>query len=355
MRASTLLTLGVIAGGALVGAVDVAPSLRMAAMALDATDASAGKPGVVPSAELSGVGALGRVEPASRVRRIAPPATVTMNRVDHLLVEEGDDVVAGQLLAEFADAAQKHAAVEQADAAIAEAQTELARVRAGGRPDDVDAQRERIASLRIQEIMAQTDAKRADTLVPTGAGARAVAERADAAANRAAADLREAEARMASLANPRPEDIAVAEAKVRSAQAASARARTELALSQIFAPISGKILKIYARPGDFAGSEGLLDLADLDHLDVVADIYETDLPRVHLGADADVIIPGTTIRYPARVREIGWLVKRALQAGTDPAAAVDGRTVEVRLALGVAGASDLRQRINAQVHVAIKP
>jgi HlyD family secretion protein len=296
---------------------------------------------------MAGVGALGRVEPASRVRRVTPPASVTMNRVDRLLVQEGDDVAAGQLLAEFADAPLKHAAVDQADAALAEAQTELALVRAAGRPDDVEAQRERIASLRFQEVMARHDAARA--------AARAVAERADAAANRAAADLREAQARLVSLSTARPEDVAVAEAKVRNARAASEKARADEALSQIFAPISGKILKIYARAGDFAGSQGLLDIADLDRLEIVADVYETDLPRVRVGASADVIVAGSSTRYPAKVSEVGWIVRRSLEAGTDPVAAVDARTVEVRLSLGEAGMATLRQRINSQVHVAIQP
>ena len=147
----------------------------------------------------------------------------------------------------------------------------------------------------------------------------------------------------------------VAEAKVRSAQAASVRARTEVALSQIFAPISGKILKIHAQKGDLTGPDGLLDLADLDRLEIVADVYETDLARVHVGAHADVIVPGTTIRYPAQVLEVGWLVKHTLEAGTDPVAAVDGRTAEVRLSLGAEGTTNLRQLINAHVHVAIEP
>jgi len=350
IRAPLLLMVGLIAGGALVSGLDLARTAWVA-RAFEAAGSGAEKSGFEPL----GVGALGRVEPASRVRRVAPPSTVTMNRVDRLLVEEGDDVAAGQLLAEFADAAEKHAAVEQADAAIAETQTELARVRAAGRPEDIEAQREQIAGLRFREVMARNDAARADKLVPSGAGAVAVAERADAAANRAAAELRGAEARLASLSKARPEDVMVAEAKVRSAQAASARARTELALSQIFAPISGKILKIHAQKGDLVGPEGLLDLADLDRLEIVADVYETDLTRVHIGAHADVIVPGTTIRYPAQVLEVGWLVKHTLEAGTDPVAAVDGRTAEVRLSLGAEGTTNLRQLINAHVHVAIEP
>jgi HlyD family secretion protein len=339
---------GLAAGGVLVGGVDLARTARVA-RAFEAGGSSGEKP------EPPGVGALGRVEPASRVRRVAPPSTVTMNRVDRLLVEEGDDVAGGQLLAEFADAAEKYAAVEQADAAIAETRTELALVRAAGRPEDIVAQREHIAGLRFREVMARNDAARADKLVPSGAGAVAVAERADAAANRATAELREGEARLASLSNPRPEDIMVAAAKVRSAEAAMARARTEVALSQVVAPISGKILKIHARKGDLVGPEGLLDLADLDRLEIVADVYETDLARVRIGAHADVIVPGTTIRYPAQVSEVGWLVNHTLEVGIDPVAAVDGRTVEVRLSLGTDWTANLRQLINAHVHVTIEP
>ena len=88
---------------------------------------------------------------------------------------------------------------------------------------------------------------------------------------------------------------------------------------------------------------------------MVADVYETDLPRVRLGAKAEVIVPGDTNRYGATVRLMGWLVRRTTEAGVDPVAAVDARTAEVRLALGPDGCAALRQRINMQVQVAIQP
>jgi HlyD family secretion protein len=52
---------------------------------------------------------------------------------------------------------------------------------------------------------------------------------------------------------------------------------------------------------------------------------------------------------------IGWTVRRQTQANTDPVAAVDSRTVEVRLALDEAGSAALRRRSNMQVQVAIRP
>jgi HlyD family secretion protein len=55
------------------------------------------------------------------------------------------------------------------------------------------------------------------------------------------------------------------------------------------------------------------------------------------------------------VSDIGWTVRRQTQASNDPVAAVDARTVEVRLTLEEAGAAALRRRSNMQVQVAIRP
>lgn len=303
----------------------------------------------------TGVGALGRIEPASRIRKLAQPGGFSVNRVDKLFVNEGDHVEAGQILAVLSDADQKDAAVVQAEAAAAQARATLEKVKAGGRPSEIAQQQAVIASLIEQERITRLDAERAEQLVPSGAGARATAERNRAAAARAAADLKAAIAQLETLSHPRPEDVAIAEAQLRNAEGTLAHAIADAALSRTIAPIAGTVIKIYAHAGDLIGNDGLLDLADLDHLDVVADVYETDLPRLHDGAAADVIVPGDPNRYHANVREIGWMVRRTTQAGSDPVAAVDARSVEVRLTLDDAGKMALRQRTNMQVQVAIKP
>ncbi len=306
-------------------------------------------------AEPVGVGALGRVEPASRIRRLTQPGGFAVTRVERLLVEEGDRVEAGQTLAVFADAAQKDAAVAQAEAAVAEARAALEKTRAAGRPSEIAAQRARIENLALLGEISRRDAERAERLVPSGAGAAAVADRNRIAASRAAAERAEAEAELETLSRPRPEDVALAEARLASAEAELARARAEAALARVAAPIAGTVLKIHARPGDQVGTDGLLELADLDALDVVAEVYETDLPRLRPGAPAEVVVPGEPRRYGATLREIGWTVRRATQAGTDPVAAVDARTVEVRLTLSEEGRQALLRRTNMQVQVAIRP
>ena len=307
------------------------------------------------AAPAPGVGALGRVDPASRIRKLSAPGGFNVTRIQRVLVAEGDQVREGQLLAEFSDIALKDATVAQAQAALAEAQATLAKVRAAGRPSEIDAQRARIRNLTAVEAINRRDAQRAETLVPSGAGAFAVADRNRAQADAAAAARAEAEAVLETLSRPRPEDLALAEAQVANAQAVLLKAQADAALSRIYAPIGGTILKLYARAGDPVGSEGLLEMADLARPDVLADVYETDLPRLRLGAEAEVIVPGDPTRYAATVRELGWMVRRTTQAGTDPVAAVDSRTVEVRLTLSEAGRQALMRRSNMQVQVAIRP
>ena len=308
-----------------------------------------------PSPGAVGVGALGRIEPASRVRKLSQPGGFSVNRVGRLLAQEGDRVTAGQLLADLSDADQKDAAVAQAEAALAEARARLAKTRTAGRPSEIEAQEARIQALWAVEDMARRDAERAEKLATTGAGASASAERLRSAAARAAAERAEAKAQLETLSQPRAEDVAVAEAQVSSAAATLARARADADLSRVRAPIAGTILKVHAREGDPIGADGLLEMADLDRIDVVADVYETDLPRLRDGATAEVIVPGETRRYRATVREIGWMVRRSTQATSDPIAAVDARTVEVRLDLAEEGREALRRRTNMQVQVAIRP
>lgn len=303
----------------------------------------------------AGVGALGRVEPASRIRRLAPGVAQEGVRIGRLLVEEGAVVAAGQVLAEFSDAALKDAALAQAEAQLAQSDARLARTRAGGRDSEITAQRARVEALRNAEVSARREAERAERLERTGAGAEATAERNRFAANRARAERAEAEAALETLQTPRAEDLALAQAERDAAAAAVTRARVEADLARLRAPIAGTVLRVLARAGERVGTDGVLEMADLTAMDVVADVFETDLPRLRPGAAADILVPGEAQRFPATLREIGWQVRRNVQGSTDPVAAVDARTVEVRFTLDAAGTAALARRSNMQVQVAIRP
>nr|WP_245215592.1 HlyD family efflux transporter periplasmic adaptor subunit [Pararoseomonas baculiformis] len=303
----------------------------------------------------AGVGALGRVEPAGRILRLAAPGLSMGARLDRLLVSEGDAVKAGQVLAEFADAAQRDAAVAEAAARLAQASATLERTRRGGSPSERAAAEARVAAARAAEETARRDAVRSESLVSSGAGAAAQAERNRFLASQRAAERATAEAELETLRNPRREDVARAQADMAAAEAALARARVDADLARLRAPTDGTVLRVIARVGEAVGADGVLEMGDLSRMDVVADVYETDLPRLREGMAAEVLVPGEGTRHHAVVREIGWLVRRTTQAGTDPVAAVDARTVEVRLTLDEAARQALMRRSGMQVQVAIRP
>jgi HlyD family secretion protein len=308
-----------------------------------------------PAIQPIGLGALGRVEPASRVRKLSHAGGTNVSRLGTVLVHEGEQVRTGQCLAELSDLPQKAAAVTQAEAMVGEAEATLARVRAAARPEEIAAQLAHVDALRAVEAGLVRDAARSDLLGPTGATSPQNVDRNRFAAMRATAERAEAEAVLARLRTPWAADIRVAEAKLATALAAAAQARADAELSRIVAPIDGTILQIHARPGEQVGDEGVLDIGDLSQIDVVAEGYESDLPRLRVGAAAEVVVPGDPERYAATVREIGWMVRRTTQADTDPVAVTDARTVEVRLALDAPGRAALRHRTNMQVQVAIRP
>jgi HlyD family secretion protein len=302
-----------------------------------------------------GVGALGRVEPASRVLRVSHGAGPEGARVARLLVAEGDEVAAGQVLAEMHDLPRKEAALAQAEASLRLAGARLARLKAAGRDTEIAAARARVAAAEAAEQSAVREARRAELLLRTAAGNEATWDRARFAAAQATAERTRAEAELAALLSPRAEDVAVAEAEVAAARAAVAEARAARDLARIVAPIAGTVLKLHARPGERVPESGLLELADLSALDVVAEVYETDLPRVRAGAAAQVIVPGTARPFAATVVDIGWRVGRQSVLSPDPVASIDSRVVEVRLRLDPAANDALRRRTNMQVQVSIQP
>ena len=302
-----------------------------------------------------GVGALGRVEPASRIRRVTRPGGAEGVRILSLAVAEGDTVEAGAVLATFDDLPRKEAAVARAEANLALAEARLAKLLAAGRDTEIAAARARVAAALAAEESARREADRAARLLRSAAGNEAAWDRARFAAAQAEAERARAEADLASLLSPRAEDVAIAEAERDAARAGLALAKAERDQALLLAPLSGRVLRVHAREGETVGEDGVLDLADLSALDVVAEVFETDLPRVREGARATVLVPGDARRFGATVREIGWMVRRSAVVSPDPVAAVDSRVVEVRLALDQDGVAALSRRSNMQVQVRIAP
>jgi HlyD family secretion protein len=298
---------------------------------------------------------LGRIEPQTRLRKVAPPDFLTNPRLEALNVGVGDQVEQGQLLGWFAGRGKAMADMEVAQANVAQAEAAFRLVQAGTKPSMLAAMQEQLKAARLESSWANEESARAQRLLKDSATTQEdVAARRHSAEQAQQAVLRlEQEYRAA--AEVRAEDLAVAQAALQVAQAQRSRAEAEVHLQEIRAPITGTVLDIRVWPGEAADASGVLDLADLRAMDVVAEVFETESMAVKLGQMAEVLVPGLPQRLQGKVSLLGHMVKKKSTIEQDPVADIDSRVVEVRVTLDETSAQQVRRMVHQQVQVVIAP
>ncbi|MGF1481098.1 MAG: ABC exporter membrane fusion protein [Cyanophyceae cyanobacterium] len=101
---------------------------------------------------IESVTALGRLEPQGEVIELSPPPTLGAAKVAQLLVQEGDQIQAGQMIAILDDYPRRLAEVERAKKEVAVAQANLAVIRAGAKTGEIQAQEATIERMQAQLI-----------------------------------------------------------------------------------------------------------------------------------------------------------------------------------------------------------
>ena len=150
------------------------------------------------------------------------------DRIDQVLVREGERVTAGQLLAVLDSRRLRHAA-DQAQAQVAAQREIVARYVAGSRPEEIRKAQADVEAARADAINAEQTYRRTVELVAQHFVAQQQADNAKAALDAAHARLKAAEeALRLAVVGPRKEDIAAAEATLAAYQAAPARSRSAI-------------------------------------------------------------------------------------------------------------------------------
>jgi RND family efflux transporter MFP subunit len=117
------------------------------------------------------------------------------------------------------------------------------------------------------------------------------------------------------------------------ARASLDRARAELELSTVRAPIDGQVLEVHARAGERVGPDGIVELGETSAMYAVAEVYETDVGRVRVGQPAVVRSPALPRELGGEVERIGLKIGKKDVLSTDPVADADARVVEVEIRL----------------------
>ena len=104
--------------------------------------------------------ALGKLQPQGEVIKLSAPTSTNGNRVDRLLVKEGDRVKAGQVIAILDSRDRLQAALEEAEHQVISARAKFAQIRAGAKMGEIGAQTAKSRQVQVELIKdraSQTD------------------------------------------------------------------------------------------------------------------------------------------------------------------------------------------------------
>ena len=337
-----------------------------------------------------GVAALGRLEPQGEVIRLSAPTSSGSNRVTQLLIKEGDKVRKGQIVAIMETYDRSQAALNKAKVDVEVAKAELARVKAGAKSGDIQAQKEDISRLRAElegqiatqkatiarieaEVKnAEVENRRYQGLYQAGAiaaseadtrrlrleTARKQLQEAKETLNRTIEttkiQLEQAKATLNSVKEVRPVDVQVAQAQLESAIAVVKQAKADYELTAIRSPIDGQILDVNVRAGEVVSNRGIADIGKTNQMYVVAEVYETDIKKVRIGQPAVITSPAFNGTLEGTVNQIGLQVDRQDIFDVNPQADTDNKVIDVKIRLKPQDSEKVANLTNLQVQTLIK-
>ncbi|WP_299026927.1 efflux RND transporter periplasmic adaptor subunit [uncultured Thermanaerothrix sp.] len=279
-------------------------------------------------------------------------------RVDEVLVQEGQRVQAGEVLMRLGDreqaeaalaaaelarlqaqqhlddlkrtadlaAAQARQAVAQAEQTLLDAQQALDNLDTDAYRDEIDRAWEEVTKAQDEVKDAQEEVDKYKNLDPDNPTRKRAEDRLKNAQDRlekaqrdydrlnnrleqARAAVAQAEAALAEArhtyaqrqSGPDPDDLALAEAQLRQAEAQVAAAQASLDSLELKAPFAGTVVEVRVAAGESVmPNQPVILLADLDTLYVeTTDLSETDVVNIRVGQDADIVadaLPEVTLK-----------------------------------------------------------
>lgn len=280
-------------------------------------------------------------------------APIEVAKVETVAVRRGDRVEPHATLAtlEHDDAV---IAVTQAEAALGQAQAQLADLRVGKRPEEIAVLEAAVRSAKAKAGEAERVLARTRDLFMRGIATQAQFDEAKTAMEVAQAEIGQSEANLAVARLPaRPEAIKAAENQVRQAQASLDQARWRLSRRSLTAPSPGRVEDVIRHPGDMAGPNApVLSILPDGALKLTLYIPESAFSTVQVGSLLAVSCDGCDEGLRARVsyvspdpeftppviyslenrQKLVYLVEARPEGDTGPLQ--PGQIVDVRLADG---------------------
>ncbi len=254
------------------------------------------------------VAALGQLTPLGEVRQLAAPVSGMGGtpRIAELLVNEGDLVSKGQILARFDNRTQIFA--------------------------DLKVVQARINTLALKIEMYKSQVSRYKKASLQGAAALVL--------------LEEKQDQLINFQGQKAE-----------AMAELMKLEADFAHSELKSPINGIVLRIRSRAGERPGVDGVLEVGDNQSMEALIEVYESDINRVKIGQFVSLTSEnggfGGTLN--GKVKRISPQVRQRRVLSTDPTGDADARIVEVRVTLEGQSAELVRELTGMKVIARFRP
>ncbi len=253
-------------------------------------------------------------------------------RIAQVLVEEGDRVTAGQVLA-ILQTNRLEAQIEEAKAQIAAQQEVVKRFESGTRPQEIEQARAERAAAKATVRNSMLNFERISKTSGAGATSEQALDNARAQLDVDQAQLKVKEKALnLALEGPRKEDIAAAKNTLEALKASLSLLKIRIADMTLISPSPGIIQNRILEPGEMASPDRpVVTLALTDPKWVRAYVPEPDLGRIKLGMTAKILSDS----FPDQSFE-GWI------GFISPVAEFTPKTVETE---------DLRTKLVYEVRV----
>ncbi len=210
-------------------------------------------------------------------------------RIEHLYVDEGDPVHAGQVLASL-EKVYFEDSLAQARAQVGQAASNYEKLKSGNRPEEIAQARALVAEREATLTNAQITRRRAESLLNSPAGSQKAFDDAAAAERQAAAQLNSArEALRLQEAGFRQEDIELAKAQLGERKVMLQTAERQLADADLVAPSDGTVLSRVREAGAIVGvGDTVYVLSLTSPVWVRTYVSEPELGRIKPGMEVTV-------------------------------------------------------------------
>ncbi|MEM9766945.1 MAG: HlyD family efflux transporter periplasmic adaptor subunit [Cyanobacteria bacterium P01_D01_bin.71] len=338
--------------------------------------------------------ALGRLVPKGEVIQLSVP-NAEDSRVNQILVQEGDFVTAGQVIAILQGYERRQRDLEEAQKTVDFYQARLDQLLAGdAKVAEIAAQEEAIDALEAQQrneieereaaiasaeaalSQAELTYQRNEELVAAGAISQQVLDESLESLDVARATLAERQAQLtnsqqtlderiaheqetlATLKEVRPVDVEVARVELERARIMVDQRLADLADTQVRVPIAGQILRINTRVGEQVNTQqGIVELGQTGEMYAIAEIYETDISRVQAGQPAILTSEygGFEGTLRGMVEHVGLQIgsQNLADGSTNPTTDENQRVVEVHIRIHAEDSPRVASLTNMQVRVDI--